>query len=110
MDPGLIIRHFDDQRGRALHLLYRVHYQWQKLAIDQGDFGFAVVKDIGDRIHIQPCVDCVQYGPTCGHPERRFGLGGDIGEERCDNITRLYADLGQRRCQTRDPSIILRIG
>lgn len=103
------VRHFDDlQIGPRLRL--GRFGQLDELAVGQHHARATVVKDIGHRIHIQPRVDGVQHRTARRHAEMRFGLGGQVGDQRGNHIARRHAHRSQRRGQSRTPIIIFGIG
>ena len=54
----------DQDWGRGGHQGDRGLCQRDELAVDQGDFGPAVVKDIGDGVGVQPGIDRVHDRPA----------------------------------------------
>ena len=92
-DTGDWVGHFNDAGRWPFHEVYSLHEGWQELTVDQDDLGFAVVKDVGNRVDVETGVDGVEDRATCRHPESGFGLGRNVGQDRRDDVTRVHADF-----------------
>ena len=109
-ETGEIVGGLDDDRGGAFHLGNRGFGQVQKLRVSNHNLGFAMFKDIADRIDIQTGVDRVQHRATGGHAETGFGLRRNVGDQRGHYIARFDTQLDQTRGQTCHTFMIFRIG
>ena len=54
-----------------------------------------MIENIGNCVHFEPCVDRVEHRAAGGHTKMRFGLCGQVGDQRSDDVTRGNAELLQ---------------
>ena len=103
------VGHLDDvQIGPRLRL--GRFGQRDELAVGQHHPRPTVVKDIGNRVHIQTRVDGVQHSAAGRHAKMRLGLRGQVGDQRGHHIARRHAHRSQRRGQPRTPIMVFGIG
>ena len=110
MHTGLIIGDLDHDGGRAFHLFDGLSNNRQELRVYQNHLCLTVVQNIGDGFCLDAGVQRIQHRAACRHAEMRLGLGRQVGDDGCDHITRLHAQLDQSRRQTRDPLVVFHIG
>ena len=90
-----VIHHLDDLRRFGGHLGDGGLGEGQENGVTEQQFCARMVEDIGDGVGFQPRVDGVQHRATGGHAEMRFGLGGDVRQQRGYDIAGLDAALRQ---------------
>ena len=93
-EASLLIGHLNDLwRGCAHSRNCRLN-RGEELAIDQNNLRLPMLKNIGQRVNIEPRVDRVQNSATCRHAKAGFNLCRDIGEQGRNHIARLNAQTG----------------
>ena len=86
-----------DDEGFDPALLQCLAHDRREFGIDEHGFGFAVIKNEGDCLSVEPDVDRIEHGARRGHPEQRFVKGGNIGGDDGHGIAQSKAAPLQRR-------------
>ena len=83
--------------------------QRQELCVAKHDPRFAMIKDIGDRVGVEPRVDGVEHRAAGGHAEMRLSLRGQVWDQRGHHIAGFDPALMQGGGQLRDPRVVLSV-
>ena len=95
--PGrLRVVHLDDQR-RGAGDGERGAQQRRELPVHDHRLGLAVAEDVGDRVRVQPRVDCVQHRAGHGHAVVRLHHLRDVRQDRRHHVAPADPALRQRR-------------
>ncbi len=108
-DPRLGVGHLDDLRCGAGHRLDRRFGERQEGRVHQHDLCLPVIEDVAHRIGIEPDVDRVEDRAGGGHAEVRFGLCGDVGQDRRHHVARSHPPQRKCRGEPAYPRMVLRI-